>query len=86
LRPINLARIKSEKKNPKKMILRTRTISLHTAGRYSFGRNFLFSRMVRIAERAIVKLAILALTAKMIRGSAIFTNMEPQMINTINNR
>jgi len=84
--PINLARIKSEKKNPKKTRLATRMISLHNAGRYSFGRNFLFRRIVRIAERAIVKLAILALTAKIIIGSVIFTKDKPQTINTISNR
>ena len=84
--PINLARIKSEKKNPKKIRLSMRIISLHNAGRYSFGRTFLFRRRVRIAERAIVRLAILALTAKIIMGSVIFTKAEPQMINTISNR
>ena len=77
---------KTEKKNPKKMKLRIRMISLHTAGRYSFGRNFLFRRIVATAERAMVKLAILALTAKMIRGSVIFMKRAPQMTKTISKK
>jgi hypothetical protein len=59
---------KTEKKNPKNKKLAIRINSLHKAGRNSFGRNFLFRRMVATAESAIVKLAMLALTAKMIRG------------------
>ena len=70
-KPITFTMKKTEKKNPKKIRLSTRMSSLHNAGRYSFGRNFLFRRMVRTAERAIVKLAILALMAKMIKGSVM---------------
>jgi hypothetical protein len=62
----------TEKKNPKKMKVRMRIASLHNAGRNSFGRNFLFRRMVATAESAIVKLAMLALMAKMIRGAEVF--------------
>ncbi len=76
----------TEKKNPKKMKLAIRIASLHNAGRYSFGRNFLFRRMVATAERAIVKLAMLALTAKMIRGSVMFMKRAPQMTKTISKK
>jgi hypothetical protein len=62
----------TEKKNPKKIKLAIRIASLHNAGRNSFGRNFLFRRMVATAEIAIVKLAMLALMAKMIRGAEVF--------------
>ncbi len=63
---------KTEKKNPKNKKLAIRINSLHNAGLYPLGRNFLFSRMVATAESAIVKLAMLALTAKMIRGAEVF--------------
>ncbi|HBB16602.1 MAG: hypothetical protein A3J94_06655 [Syntrophus sp. RIFOXYC2_FULL_54_9] len=56
-----------EKKNPKKRTFRIRTNSRHRAGRNSFGRTFRFRRIVAATERAIVKLAMLALIAKMIR-------------------
>jgi len=62
----------TEKKNPKKRKLRMRIASLQNAGRNSFGRNFLFRRMVATAESAIVKLATLALMARMIRGAEVF--------------
>jgi hypothetical protein len=42
--------------------------------------------MMRIAESAIVKLAILALIAKMIMGSVIFTKIQPQAKNTMSNK
>jgi hypothetical protein len=84
--PKTFTKKKTEKKNPKKIRLSTQMISLHTAGRYSFGRNFRFRRMVAIAETAIVKLAMLALTAKMIRGSVIFMKRAPQMTNTISKK
>ena len=84
--PKTFNRKKTEKKNPKKIKLRIRIASLHNAGRYSFGRNFLFRRMVATAESAIVKLAMLALTAKMIRGSVIFMKRAPQTTKTISKK
>jgi uncharacterized membrane protein YdcZ (DUF606 family) len=77
---------KIPKKNPKKIRFRIRTTSLHTGGRNSLGRTFLFRRMVSIAESAIVKLAILALMAKMIMGIVIFIKREPQTTNTMSNK
>lgn len=86
LTPKTFNRKKTEKKNPKKMKLRIRIISLHNFGLYSFGRNFLFRRRVATAESAIVKLAMLALTAKMIRGNVIFMKRAPQMTKTISKK
>ena len=77
---------KIPKKNPKKIRFRIRMTSLHTGGRNCFGSTFLFSRMMRIAESAIVKLAILALMAKMIMGIVIFTKRQAQMKNTMSNK
>ena len=77
---------KIPKKNPKKIRFRIRMTSLHTGGRNCFGSTFLFRRMVRTAESAIVKLAILALTAKMIIGIVIFTKIQAQTKNTISNK
>ena len=84
--PKTFNRKKTEKKNPKKMKLAIRINSLHNAGLYSLGRNFLFSRMVATAESAIVKLAMLALTAKMIRGNVIFMKRAPQTTKTISKK
>ena len=85
-KPITFTMKKTEKKNPKKIKLSTSNSSLHKAGRNSFGRIFLFRRMVRTAERAMVKLATLALTAKIIRGSVIFIKEQPQIINPSSKR
>ena len=76
---------KTEKKNPKNNKLATRINSLHNAGLYSLGRNFLFRRKVAIAETAIVKLAILALIARMINGALVFIYVTPQATNITSN-
>jgi len=65
--------MKIEKKNPKKMRLAMSITSLKALPRNSFGTNFRFTMIVSTAESAIVKLAILALMARMIRGTDMFT-------------